>query len=294
VDHFTLPLEPTLPLGQYTVGVGVYFVPSEGDFRNLTTMNGEPLAKVTTLEVVPSEEPLPTLHPLDVPFAGGPTLTGVDYDLSIPSSLRVYLHWRGPSSAGVVARIGEAIATLPQLPRGAVLITGHDVSMASLLRLSLTDAGGRTQTGIGVWGWPISDVPLPAPSLNDRFVLLSDQMVLTGVYALRHMIAPGQPIDVMLRFLSLKPLVTSDEVSVQVERVGASDDRPAANAVPTFKWIAGSVVDDWRRLYVPADARPGRVSGHLKVYDEFREDMLPPLDARMGDSVPLGEWRVER
>jgi hypothetical protein len=86
-------------------------------------------------------------------------------------------------------------------------------------------------------------------------------------------------------------------VSVRIEgqdaawRV-ASDDHPAGNAFPTLKWIAGSVVDDWRRLSVPADAKPGRASGHLTVYDELREDVLPPLDARMGDSVPLGEWDV--
>jgi hypothetical protein len=119
-------------------------------------------------------------------------------------------------------------------------------------------------------------------------------MALVGVDASRRQVAPGQPLDVTLRFLSLKPLVISDIISVRIEQVGASDDRPAANAVPTLKWIAGSIVDDWRRFLVPTDAQPGRVSGHLKVYDEFREDVLPPLDARMSDSVPLGEWSVER
>jgi hypothetical protein len=42
------------------------------------------------------------------------------------------------------------------------------------------------------------------------------------------------------------------------------------------------------------DAKVGRATGHLKVYDEIREEILPPLDARMGDDIPLGEWNVKR
>jgi hypothetical protein len=249
------------------------------------------MATVATLDLVPSDEPLPTRHPLDVPFDGGPTLTGVDYDWTNPSLLRVYLHWRGPGPAGAVARIGDVTVTLPELPQGASFITGLDVPLAMPLRLSMARAAA------GAWGWPVAKVPLPSFRLDDRYVLLSDQMALIGVESPRREIAPGQPVDVTLRFLSFKPLVTNHVVSVRIEgqddawRV-ASDDHPAGNAFPTLKWIAGSVVDDWRRLSVPADAKPGRASGHLTVYDELREDVLPPLDARMGDSVPLGEWDV--
>jgi hypothetical protein len=116
-------------------------------------------------------------------------------------------------------------------------------------------------------------------------------MALIGVESPRRTVAPGQSIDMTLRFLSLKPLVMGDVVSVRIEGENfsqriSSDDHPAANAIPTLKWIAGSVVEDRRRLKLPDDARPGRVSGYLRVYDEFREDVLPP------DDVFLGEWNV--
>jgi hypothetical protein len=289
VDRFTLPLEPTLAPGRYAVKVGAYFVTPEGGFHNLTTKDGAQLATVATFEVEPGGAALPTLYPLDVPFASGPTLTGVDYDSSNPSSLRVYLHWRGPNPAGVVARIGDTAVTLPALPRGATFVTSLDAPVTSPLRLSASGAAGA-------WGWPMDGVQLPSFHPSDRYVMLSDQMLLTGVESPRKL-TPGQPIDVMLRFFSLKPLVTDNVVSVRVEGMDwrlSSDDRPAGNAFPTLKWIAGSRVDDWRRLVVPTDASPGRASGHLTVYDAARQDALPPLDARMGDSVPLGEWDVGR
>jgi hypothetical protein len=291
VDRFTLPLEPTLPPGQYAVVVGVYFVPPEGGFHNLRTAEGE-WATVATFDLAPSNEPLPTLHPLDVPFAGGPTLAGVDYDWSNPSSLRVFLHWRGPNLAGIVARIDDAAAPLPELARGATFVTGHDIPLASPLQMNLTRADGRRLTGAGAWGWPISSVQLSGFHSTDRYVLLGDQMALIGVESPRRTVSPDQPIDVTLRFLSLKPLVTGHKVSVRIEgenlRRISSDDHPAANAIPTLKWIAGSVVEDRRRFKLPDDAKPGRVSGYMRVYDEFREDVLPP------DDVFLGEWNVVR
>ncbi len=290
VDRFTLPLEPTLPPGRYAVVVGVYYVPPEGGFRNLRTADGE-WATVATFDLAPGGKALPTLHPLDVPFANGPTLTGVDYDLSNPSSLRVYLHWRGPGAAGAAARIGDGVTRLPELTRGAMFVTGHDIPVATPLQVNVTRADDRRLTGAGAWGWPISSAQLPGFHSTDRYVLLGDQMALIGVESPRRTVAPSQSIDVILRFLSLKPLVTGDVVSVRIEgersawRI-SSDDHPAANAIPTLKWIAGSVVEDRRRLKLPDDARPGRVSGYLRVYDEFREDVLPP------DDVFLGEWNV--
>jgi len=287
IDRFTLPLEPTLPPGRYTVMVGVYSMQPEGGFHDLTTAGGARLATVAALEIEPGKEALPTLHPLDVPLANGPTLTGVDYDLSVPSSRRVYLHWRGPGRAGLVAAMGDEKIVLPELPPGAAVVTAFDVPLTLPLRLTV-------RRSAGAWGWPISIVELPASHPSDRYVLFSDEMALIGLNTPRRQVKPGQPLDLTLRFLALRPLVSSDVISVRVEVVGASDDRPAANAFPTFKWIAGSVVDDRRQFVVPADAGPGRVSGHLTVYDEFREDVLPPLDARMGDSVPLGDWVIER
>lgn len=296
VDRFTLPLEPTLLPGQYAIQLGVYNVPPEGCCRNLTTADGAQLATVTRFELAPADEALPTLHPLEVPFVDGPTLTGVDYDSS-GRRLRVYLHWRGPSLHGMTATVLTATSPLPVLPSGATFITSHDIDFLSpplYMRLADLETGAGGRIGAGVWGWPVEYVRLPDPG-DERYVMLSDQMLLTGVESPRRQVMPGQSVDVTLQFLSLKPLVTDNVVSVRIEGADwrvSSDDRPAGNAFPTLKWIAQSLVSDRRRLAVPADATSGRASGHLTVYDAFREDVLPPLDARMGDSVPLGEWDV--
>ncbi len=274
----------------YALQVGAYSIPPEGGFQHLLTNNREQMVTVASFDLAPSDKPLLTLHPLDVPLDGGSTLAGVDYDVSVPTVLRVYLHWRGPSTAGKVGQIDNVPVTLPTLPRDAIFVTAHDVPLAARLNLSLT------RKGAGVWGWQIFSMSLPAYRLSDRYVLLGDQMALVGVDSRREA-APGQTLDVTLRYLSLKPLATNYVASVRLEGPdGAwriqSDDHPASNAFPTLKWITGSIVNDWRRLTVPADAKPGRALGHLTVYDEVREVVLPPLDTRMGDSVPLGEWTV--
>jgi len=290
LDRFTLPLEPTLAPGRYTVQVGVYFILPEGGFRHLATKQGEQMATIATFDLMLSTEPLLTLHPLDVPLVGGPTLVGVDYDRSNPALLRVYLHWRGPGPAGVIGHIGDSAVTLPELPQSATFVTGHDLPPPSSLELRLA------RPAAGAWGWPVDRVRLPAPR-DERYVMLGDQMVLIGVDSPRREVRSGQPVDVTLRYLALKPLVTNDVASVRIEGLDsawrvASDDHPAGNAFPTLKWIAGSVVDDWRQLEVPT-GQFGRVSGHLRVYDEVRQVVLPPLDARMGDDVPLGEWTIK-
>jgi hypothetical protein len=299
VDRFTLPLEPTLAPGRYAIKVGVYYVPPEGGFRNLKTGSGEEQVSVATLDLTPGNDELPTLHRLYVPFDGGLTLTGADYDLSNPAALRVYLHWLGPSPAGSVARVNGVAVALPELERGVRFVSGYDVPVTASLRLTVVGEDGPLRTGAGAWGWPVSSVQLPVFHAGDRYVVLGDQMALTGVDTLRRAVLASQPVDVTMRFISLKPLVWDNVASVRIEGADgvwrvSSDDHPADNAFPTLKWIAGSVISDWRRLVIPADTPPGFASGHLTVYDAFREDVLPPLDARMGDSVPLGEWAVRR
>ena len=299
VDRFTLPLEPTLAPGRYGIKVGVYFVPPEGGFRNLKAGSGEEQVSVATLDLTPDDDELPTLHRLYMPFGGGLTLTGVDYDLSNPAALRVYLHWQGPSRAGSVARVDGIAVALPELVRGVRFVSGLDVPVTAPLQLTMVGEDGHLRTGAGAWGWPVSSIQLPAFHSGDRYVMLGDQMALTGVDTLRRVLLPGQPVDVTMQFLSLKPLVWDNVASVRIEGADgvwrvSSDDHPADNAFPTLKWIAGSVISDWRRLAIPADIPTGLASGHLTVYDAFREDVLPPLDARMSDSVPLGEWQVKR
>jgi hypothetical protein len=122
-------------------------------------------------------------------------------------------------------------------------------------------------------------------------------MALIGVApAGSETLAPGDPLTVRLTFLALKPLINDHGVSVRLSD-GAGwlrqmhDLQPALGAIPTLKWIRGSVVVDPHPLQVPDDLTEGVVRATLVVYERFRGTPLPPLDWRM-DIVPLGEWEI--
>jgi hypothetical protein len=70
------------------------------------------------------------------------------------------------------------------------------------------------------------------------------------------------------------------------------DLQPALGAIPTLKWIRGSRVTDPHPLLVPLDMDGDVIRASLVVYDNFRGNVLPPMDGRM-DGVPLGEWELE-
>jgi len=174
-ERLVLPLYPTLPPGRYRVTLGAYTVTDAG-FETLPTAQGETAVTLTELELAPLGRSPFTLHRQAVPFDGGPTLVGVDYDRGVPDVLRVYLHWRGPSQSALQARVTtgdtEATATLPSIPTEAYQTIAIDVPLphphtsTPSLRLSLTDAQGQAKTASGPWAWPTLEARLPAPALN--------------------------------------------------------------------------------------------------------------------------------
>jgi hypothetical protein len=99
---------------------------------------------------------------------------------------------------------------------------------------------------------------------------------------------------VALRFLGLRPIVRDYVVSVGAFGSAAtdapSDGVPAIGALPTFKWIGGSIVHDAHLIRVLGS---GEAELTLGLYDAFTTVALPPLDERVARQGRVGvavEW----
>jgi len=298
-ERLFLPLRFDLLPGRYRLRLGAY-VASDAGFEPLLPDGGEEMLFIAPVELTarPAARAPVTLHPLSVPFSGGPALRGVDYDRSQAESLRVILQWRGPAEEGLVVHVyvangAQASAPLPALPAGTVQAVTVDLPGGSggALRLALTDAQDRARPAAGPWGWPLWEVRLPAPSADARFVPLGDEMAVIG--ARTHRVGEGQlAVDVAL--VALQPLVSDDAVSVRLTDadgrwLSVHDGQPGLGAVPTLKWIAGSRVVDRHLLDLPAGFAGGDVRAALVAYERFRLTPLLSLDGRF-ESVPLGAW----
>ena len=168
-----------------------------------------------------------------------------------------------------------------------------------------------------------------APNPGERYLPLGGKMILTGVRVVQVtgftiqgagcILDPGSCIlkkrefRVDLEWLGTRPLV--EDYIVKVDLVGpdqawkvGSDSVPAGGAIPTLKWLRGSLVRDRHRLSAPdpgVAALASRRSGvealagepalahlELAVYDHFTQRVLPILDpgvALLGGTVPLGQ-----
>ncbi len=301
-ERLVLPLYPTLPPGRYRVTLGAN-TPTAPGFETLPADGGADAVTLTHLELTPIEynpQSVPfTLHRQAVPFDGGPTLVGVDYDRSMPGTLRVYLHWRGPSEETWQAQVrsggdAEGAVSLAPISKGDYRTVAVDLQgpVDGPLWLALTDGRGQVKAAARPWGWPTDDVRLPAPTSDARFVPLGDEMAVVGASA--HPTGPGEIMTVDVALVALRPLTSDDGISVRLvddeaRWLAAHDCQPALGAIPTLKWIRGSWVVDRHLLEVPAHFTGGEVRATLVAYERFRMTPLPAMDGRFGE-VPLGVW----
>jgi len=296
-ERLALPVYPALPPGEYRLVLGTYTV-VEGAFEMLPAAAGGDTVSLASLEVAPSPRAPLTLHRRWVPFAGGPTLVGVDMDRTVPDVLRVYLHWRGPVDGPAQARVWtamgeEATVVLPSLPAGGYATVAIDLPGArGPLRLALIDETGETRAAAGAWGWQVEAVRLPTAAEDARFVPLGDQMALVGVEA--QPAPPGETMRLDLTFVALRPLVSDVRTSVRLmgnggQWLAAHDGQPGLGALSTLKWIRGTRVVDRHLLAIPPDFTGNSVQATLVAYEWFRMTPLVPMDGRF-EAVPLGTW----
>jgi len=305
VDRYSFPVYLTAEPGAYHLLASVYYTSEEGTWRRLTLPDGRDAVPLGTVQVGPAAEAPVSIHPQRRPYAGGPTLVGVDYDDTLAEGRRVYLHWRGASQPALTQLFsGEqqvAQAVVPAVGEPGYLSIALDVPPGTRdMRLSLTGADkGERLARRGAWGllWR-APLVLPSPRPRQHYLSFGGELVLADFGTSSAWVA-GESARVTLRFLGLRPIVLDYVVSVRVDGAqtipGPSDSVPALGAIPTFKWIRGSRVDDVHLLQV----RPGASGyesarqGQLMVglYDAFTTEALMPLDeriARLGlAGVPL-------
>jgi hypothetical protein len=303
-ERLVLPVYPDVPPGDYRLVMQIYS-PAEAGFETWSLQTGERSSydgstlQLTTLPVHPNSTHPLSLHPLDIPFSDGPTLVGADYDRSVPGTLRLYLHWRGPAHGDEQIRVGENAAQLPELSDTAYHTVLLDLpgETQGHPRLTMTGAHGEIKSAAGPWGWSLGEVRLPSPIASARFVPLNDEMALIGVSpGGGETFALGDELTLRLNFVALKPLVNDNGVSVRLwdeaERLRHMHDlQPALGAIPTLKWIRGSHVTDPHPLLIPHDLDGEVLKASLVVYENFRSTPLVPMDGRM-ETVPLGQWLI--
>ena len=303
-DVYPLPVLPTVPPGDYTLLAGVYFRTPQGGFQRLMTPDGRDAVQLATVHVAPRQTPPVTRRPLHLPFAGGPTLVGVDYDTSRTDSTRVYLHWRlseasGPWTAVLTAN-GQPVAQtqIADAPAGTFLTTALDVPPGTTrVRLTLRDGAGAVLRPLGPWRLPrlARSVALPPVRSGERYLVFGGEMALVNA----EVRSQDDEAIADLTWLSLRPLLRDYTVSVQLRGDGwraQHDGTPALGAIPTLKWIRGTQVTDRHRIRLPEDAT-GRAEVQISVYDAFTQMRLGVLDARLqragqGQAAVIGEVEI--
>lgn len=288
VERFTIVPYLHAPPGQYTLVAGAYR-PVEGGWERLRTAEGAEWVVLGDVRLGPMESPPASRHPFlwPRPLGGRPALVGVDYDRSVPYQLRVYLHWRGPSRGGQAALLGpnlpEQAIHLPEVDEPGYFTTVVDVPPD--LRDLEVRIGGRT-------------VHLPAPGTEDRYVPFGGEISLVGLEMEEGPRPPGSSVEVRASFLALRPLLHDRHVTVRLIGEGwwsQNDGTPALGAIPTLKWIAGSLVTDRRVLTVPPDAPDGEAVLYLGWYDGFSGEPLTVLDERFvetAEALPVSRVSV--
>jgi hypothetical protein len=305
IDRYQFPVFVTAPPKDHRL-IAVAYFQQDGSPKRLSLPGGGDAVELPPIAIRPAALPPVTQSPRYRPFAGGPTLVGVDYDDTLPEQRRVYLHWRtGDSPAVAQLWAGEQLLAQKEVwasqQRGYVT-TALDVPPGTQhLRLVLRPNGESDQPlpHRGAWGVrTTTPVTLGRPQGRHHYLPLGGKLALTGVQA-SDTWRPGETERVALRFLSLRPIVLDYVVSVGVqgERFvdGPSDSVPAIGAMPTFKWVRGSQIIDMHLMPVLLDAS-GQAVLTLGLYDAFTAQGLPPLDeriARLGlAGVPLQEIHV--
>jgi hypothetical protein len=315
VDRYQFPVSLAAAPGIYTLVAGVYVPLDGGSWQRLTTEDGRDALALDTIPIAPALLSPVTQHALYSPFVDGPILVGLDYDDTLPEQRRVYMHWR-TSGPPALARLyaGEEEIAQARVPgrsespgqitggrtQGGYVTTVLDVPPGtSDLRIALSPSEGNgALPARGAWGIrKVAPIAMPRPESRQHYLPLGGKMALVDAQA-QDTWTVGAQERIALRFLGLRPIVLDYVVSVgaqgEIATDAPSDWVPALGAMPTFKWIRGSLVNDVHLIRVEKGS--GEAELTLGVYDAFTSQALPPLDERIARqgraSVLLGQVYV--
>ncbi len=291
--RLTLGIPPDMLPGEYFLYAGVYRATEQGfeqvtsdagaDFVRLKLKDRNPAEAV--IRVLPAAEPPATRHPQRRPLApftsatAAPEFIGVDYDTGIAGQLRVHTHWQlstEDAAITILSAEGQPLAPTQRLPPATQMATPEyltlrfDAPQWKRLRLSMT--GNASDLNI----------TLPDFAEGERYVPFGNQMALAGASTWRE----GDQMRVDLAWLSARAITTDYIASARIAGDNlfvTHDSVPALGAVPTLKWIRGSLVTDRHTLRVGDYA--GDLTGTVLVYDGFTQQPLPALDERYTEGV---------
>ncbi len=305
IDRYEFPTLLQSAPGEYALTAGAYLNFDDGTWQRLTAPNGADSVYLDRVGIAPNALPPVTLHGRQQHFVAsgrtGPTLVGVDYDDSFPGQRRVYTHWRVNAEQPFAVTLFQdaqpvARARSTSGPAGYITLALDIAPDDSDLSLAVDGYAARA-----AWGLTRSrPIALPRPAAGQHYLPFGGKLALTGVDVQAHW-AAGQQARVALRFLGLQPIVHDYVVSVSVYgepvNLPPSDWVPALGAIPTFKWVRGSLITDVHLIDLPAGAS-GQAEIALGIYDAFvNTRALAPLDerfTRLGrPTVPLQTITVE-
>ena len=278
VDRYLVTVRLDAPPGKYALVTGAYWP----DGRRLTADGGEQDSwRLATIRVnVAMRRPV-TLHPIFRPLPG-PALIGYDYDRTLPDSIRLYLHWRlGNTAERATVWAGGSPFAEQALPAGRGYLTTAVDLPPYATNVQVLTGPPRAPSPLD-----LRTYSLPDPTAADRYVPLGGATVLVGA---RHTSMSASEVQVYLDFLAARPLAEDNIVKVDLIGPGyawraESNSVPAGGAIPTLKWVAGSLVHDRHRLVIPANAATRLTAAarlELAAYDHFTGRVLPILDPRL-------------
>lgn len=231
---------------------------------------GEERLPIGILTVLPMDFPPATQNPVyrNVP-SGRPLLrlVGYDWDNTLPDRPRLYLHWQ--TEQGYQTEVRDDIN-----PDGFTL-----------------------PAYFGPWGIIRNNQQLTIH--HQQFYLpLGQGIVWTGQPLDQQPITSEQTLSLPQTFLSSQPMLTDQVISVRLigleedgfhwEWWDLADSIPAMGAIPTLKWIAGSIVRSPFTLTIDPSAKSGQnLTAVVRVYDAFTNQPLPILDERITNELQL-------
>ncbi|MBN1314922.1 MAG: DUF2723 domain-containing protein, partial [Anaerolineales bacterium] len=290
LTRFTMEPRPGALPGSYSLQVGAY-TPED----SLLTGSGQTRETLLNLEIEPSTRPLFTGRPRREKMGNNLILVGIDWDLTLSAQPRLYLHWHAqkdaPAFSYTLTIDDNPITTghVPDLPAGSFQTTVHTLPGPTGQLLLIPQAPAHKNVRIPIAGEFEQYVPF-----GDGIVYLGSGRSSKDLNPPVHKFSP--------RFAASFPIQRDYVVSTSL--IGLNEDTswawrelddgvPAMGAIPTLKWITGSMVVDPHRLTIPGDAPACRVIGTLALYDAFTGRPLGLLDERLAAAAPwapLGEW----
>lgn len=137
----------------------------------------------------------------------------------------------------------------------------------------------------------------PTTALHVSEFTFGERIALTGYHVEPIVAAPGDTLQITLRWQALKTLDTDYTVFVHLMRTGAqiwgqNDHVPRNEQSPTSTWVAGQVITDAFELHISPDAPEDNYQLIVGLYESTTIRRLPLPNGL--DFVVLGQIAVKR